>query len=183
MMKMNRVALLILVCSNFVALGSAHAQSNYNRGDYPHWSDFDGNGRNTRQELLTMLSTIPVSYSSNGRTVTHGRWISSWTGDIYVNPRDLEIDHTVALGYAHARGAKYWSREQREIFANDPRNLQAVEGTLNRKKGAAGITEWLPPKNQCQYIARFHRIMLTYKLSYYDKERVKVNELISKCSL
>ncbi|MGI2025633.1 GmrSD restriction endonuclease domain-containing protein [Shewanella glacialipiscicola] len=182
-MKLNRVALLILVCSNLVVPNSALAKSNYNRSDYPHWSDLDGNGRNTRQDLLATLSTVPVSYSSNERTVTRGRWISSWTGGIYINPRELEIDHTVALGYAHARGGKYWSLEQREIFANDPRNLQAVEGALNRQKGAAGITEWLPPKNQCQYIARFHRIMLTYKLSYYDKERVKVNELISKCSL
>ncbi|WP_227520150.1 DUF1524 domain-containing protein [Marinobacter sp. LV10R510-11A] len=34
------------------------------------------------------------------------------------------------------RGANEWSREKREEFANDLRNLWPVEASLNRSKGA-----------------------------------------------
>ncbi len=44
--------------------------------------------------------------------------------------------------------------------------------SLNRQKGAKGLDEWLPPKNQCQYIARFERIRKTYGLDLStSKER------------
>ncbi|WP_413495506.1 DUF1524 domain-containing protein [Shewanella baltica] len=164
-----------------ISNGLAAADLKYHREDYPHWTDLDGNGLNTRQDLLATQSTVKPSFSRDGKTVMRGRWVSPWTGQIYLDAFMLDVDHTVPLGYAHARGAKYWNSYQREVFANDVRNLQIVEKGLNIEKGAAGINEWLPPFNQCHYILRFHRIMKIYQLKYFSNEESRVQELVAQC--
>ena len=70
----------------------------------------------------------------------------------------------IALLRAWEHGAKSWSKSKREQFANDPINLVAVEASLNREKGAKGLDEWLPPKNQGQYKVRFERVLTKYGL-------------------
>ena len=179
MTRLSSLALLMLSLS--ITNGLAAADLKYHREDYPHWSDLDGNGLNTRHDLLATQSTVKPSFSRDGKTVTRGRWVSPWTGQIYLDPFALDVDHTVPLGYAHARGAKYWDRYQREMFANDMRNLQVDEKGLNKEKGSAGITEWLPPTNQCQYILRFYRIMKTYHLKYFTKEEPRALALVAQC--
>lgn len=56
-------------------------------------------------------------------------------------------------------------------FANVPANLLSVEASLNRQKGAKGLGEWLPPKNQCQYILRFYRIVKLYSVELTSEEK------------
>lgn len=41
----------------------------------------------------------------------------------------------VALSDAWQKGAARWSEARRRAFANDPRNLLAVDGRLNAQKG------------------------------------------------
>ena len=72
------------------------------------------------------------------------------------------------MGLGH--GASTWSQDTRESFANNPANLLSVEASLNRQKGANGLNEWLPPANRCQYIARFLRVVKTYKLTLSQQE-------------
>lgn len=157
----------------------SHAVQPYDRHLYDHWIDADGDCQNARHELLQELSTGQVTLNSSGCTVQHGRWNDPYTGRIFTNARDMDIDHMVPLAWAHAHGAHSWNADLRRQFANDPVNLFAVEASANRSKGAKGPLEWLPPSQayHCQYITRFHRIVLTYKLQYSDYEAREMEAL------
>jgi hypothetical protein len=81
-------------------------------------------------------------------------------------------------------GADIWSRERKEMFANDFDNLILVLASLNSQKGAKGLDEWLPPNNpyRCEYIARFNAIMVKYELSYIPSEQRIVDKMIKACT-
>ena len=47
----------------------------YNRKDWPHWIDADGDCQNTRQELLIATSKKPVQFKDSKHcTVIYGEW-------------------------------------------------------------------------------------------------------------
>ena len=151
---------------------SAADISKYKRDLFGHgWADFDGDCKSTRHEILTDFSTItPLYKSSKQCRVVRGRWISMYTGDIHIKARVLDIDHIVPVAWAWYHGANEWDTDARIAFYNDVANLIAVEAKLNRQKSAKGPDKWLPPKNQCLYLARFLRIVKKYKLSLSDRE-------------
>ncbi|SHG34634.1 Protein of unknown function [Marinomonas polaris DSM 16579] len=138
----------------------------YSRDEFGRgWADEDKDCQNTRQEILISLSTAPVRFSDDRECrVTFGRWISMYSGEVIFDASKLDIDHIVPLKWAWDHGADKWGKEKRERFANDPINLVAVEASLNRQKGAKGLDEWLPPKNEIQYKSRFNRILKLYGL-------------------
>ncbi|NVK01363.1 MAG: HNH endonuclease [Oceanospirillaceae bacterium] len=140
--------------------------SEYSREKFGHgWADTDGDCQNTRAEILIKTSTSTIQYKDlDNCSVVRGRWISPFTSRIYFEASKLDVDHLVPLKWAWDRGASAWSQTKREAFANDPRNLLVVEASLNRSKGAKGVDMWLPPKNKCQYAARFVRVALEYEL-------------------
>jgi hypothetical protein len=154
----------------------------YDRHLYDHWIDADRDCQNQRHEILQELSTGRITLSKNGCRVVRGRWNDPYTGEIFMNSKDLDIDHMVPLAYAHARGSHSWDADKRRQFANDPVNLFAVKASENRAKGAKGPLEWLPPNKdyQCSYVTRFHRIMKTYDLEYADWEKAKITSLRAK---
>jgi len=144
------------------------------------WLDTDGDCLNTRHEMLADLSTGPVV--RDGCRVIHGRWNDPYTGIIFTSSSKLDIDHIVPLKWAWDRGAAGWGQNQRLDFANDPRNLMAVEASANRQKGAKGPLEWLPPNRayRCEYILRFKRLALTYKLSFTAPEAQGMDRIQAK---
>lgn len=145
------------------------------------WLDFDGDCRDSRAEALISMSTIPVRFAKGGCRVVAGRWISPFTGNVIMNASDIDIDHLAALKWAWDRGADDWTQEKRESFANDPVNLWPVEAHLNREKGAKGPNEWLPPKGQCQYVARVRRVTIMYGLNLTDDELAWFKSFLSQC--
>jgi len=157
----------------------ASAPAGYDRALYGGWTDADGNCRNTRHDLLAAMSTAVVKLNDNSCAVLGGRWLDPYTGRIFTQPGQLDIDHVVPLAWAHERGAALWPEEQRVAFANDAVNLLAVEAAANRAKGARGPLDWLPPDSRyhCEYVTRFHRIVLTWKLQYHPGERARMDEL------
>jgi hypothetical protein len=153
------------------------AATSYDRGLYGDWTDEDGDCLNTRHEVLAALSTGPVLTSPDGCRVVHGRWNDPYTGVVFTHAPSLDIDHLVPLAWAHDHGGHSWSPELRAAFANDMRNLFAVEAAVNRQKGAKGPDEWLPPNPafRCEYILRFERIVKLYGLTYRTDEKAKVD--------
>ena len=149
----------------------------YNRNAFGSgWADDDKDGQNTRAEILIDQSTGPVTFSDDREVVVlTGRWISIFTNKIIVVARYADIDHIVPLKWAWDHGAYKWDYEKRLKFANDPRNLAAVEAGLNRSKGAKGPTEWLPPENKCGYVLRFIRLYKTYGLELSDSEQKEMD--------
>lgn len=157
----------------------------YNRDDYHHWIDSDGNNLNTRHEVLLANSVSVVTYNKSKSRVLRGKWNDPYSGKVFYESSQLEIDHIVPLGWAHPRGAYAFSASQKETFANDMTNLLAVEASLNQEKGAKGPAEWLPPNHlyRCQYLARFHRIVLKYSLDYFESEKRVMRKMMESCNL
>ena len=89
-----------------------------------------------------------------------------YTGKTFRQSADVDIDHMVPLYWAWQHGARTWSKDKRVRFANDPRNLFAVQKSLNREKSASYPLKWLPPNIafRCSYVVRFERIVKIYDL-------------------
>jgi hypothetical protein len=156
----------------------------YNRSDWPHWLDDDKDCQNTRHEILIQTSTKPVEFKTDNEcSVLAGEWYDPYSGDTFTISKDLDLDHIVPLKFAHGHGADKWSREHRATFANDLDNLILAKASLNRQKGAKGLTEWLPPNYsyRCEYIARFNSVMAQYELSYIPSEKRIINRMVKAC--
>jgi|SRR5690554_1008827 len=147
---------------------SKTSSTGYNRNLFKHWSDEDKNCINTRHEILKAQSTGPVTMSDNGCMVIRGRWNDPYTGKIFYESKKVDVDHLIPLKWAWDNGANKWSSDKRERFANDERNLFAVDASANRSKGAKGAREWLPPneKFHCQYVTRYLRVLIIYEFPF-----------------
>src|SRR5690554_2074594 len=88
-------ALAQLVTATPVSVG-------YDRSLFQHWIDADGNGCDTRQEVLIAESTTPVVKGA-GCTVVSGTWYSWYDGQTWTDPSDVDIDHLVQIGRASCR--------------------------------------------------------------------------------
>lgn len=156
----------------------------YNRKDWPHWIDADGDCQDTRQELLIATSKIPVQFKDSKHcTVIYGEWYGVYTGKKFTKASDIDIDHIVPLAHAHRHGAENWTKEQRKTFANDFENLVAVSDSANRSKSDKAPDEWLPPLKSywCEYGKRWERIKEKYRLWYSEQEHNALNQLAETC--
>ena len=110
--------------------------------DYGGWIDADGDGINTRHEVLIEESLAPVQMSTDGKSVESGLWFDPYTAKTFILPRDggrtlIDIDHMVPLKEAHQSGAYKWTKKKRSDYANDldnPGHLIAVDSSANRSK-------------------------------------------------
>ncbi|WP_300499798.1 HNH endonuclease family protein [Marinobacter sp.] len=156
----------------------------YERSAFNHWVDKDNDCLNERHELLEQLSTGPVHYSDDKCRVTRGRWNDPYTGKVFFDSSDVDVDHVVALKRAWDKGASTWSDNKRERFANDPINLLVVDDGTNQSKGAKSVLGWLPPNKayHCNYATRYLRVLITYELekSYQNKVRRLQQQLCAK---
>ncbi|MDE0171393.1 MAG: HNH endonuclease family protein [bacterium] len=156
----------------------------YDRDLFPHWSDLDGDGCDTRQEVLIRDSAIePVMHPERICRVVDGRWWSSYDDTWTSNPASLHIDHLVPLAEAWESGARLWSAEQREAFANDMTGLIAVSAAANTSKGASDPAEWLPQNEdvRCIYGAVWIEVKATWGLTADPAEIDALEALAAVC--
>jgi len=164
----------------------AEKQKGYRREDWPHWNEVPGSCRDTRAAVLIRDSLEPVQLSSDGCRVIRGRWRDPYTGEEFRDPKELDIDHRVALDEAHDSGGHAWSRERRTAFANDlsdRRTLVTVASAVNRAKGSKGPDAWLPPDHTqlCRYVADWVAVKLRWELAMDTKERAAVDKVLEGC--
>lgn len=158
----------------------------YDRSEWPHWIDSDGDCQDARAEILIQTSEVPVKFKRNrGCNVSHGRWTDPYSGRSFTRASDLDIDHVVPLAWAHGHGADNWSRERKRAFANDPDNLQPVEASINREKGSRGPDDWLPPNKgyHCLYLSRFVGVVRGYQLRLETVEVQHLRPLARRCQI
>ena len=143
----------------------------YQRHEWlPHgWADVDGDGCNTRAEVLLIEAVGPVVRGS-GCSLVAGHWQDHYTGRTTTAPTHLQIDHLVALADAAASGGWAWPAEHKVAFANDlsdPDELNATWGPENERKADHGPDKWLPPAPtfRCAYVAAYARIKARWGLS------------------
>ncbi|MXS83764.1 HNH endonuclease [Nitrosomonas oligotropha] len=160
------------------------SQKPYNRKDWPHWIDADGDCQNTRQEMLIAASRMPVQFKNSKHcTVVKGEWVGAYTGKVFTKASDVDIDHIVPLAHAHQHGAGKWSRKQRREFANDSENLIVVSDSVNQSKSDKAPHEWLPPRKDywCEYGRRWTSIKEKYRLWFSSRELKTLRMLAETC--
>jgi len=77
----------------------------YDRKAWKHWVDVDKDCQNTRHEVLLEESLAPVTFktSKNCRVVS-GNWLGAYSGKVFTDASQLDIDHLVPLKEAHESG-------------------------------------------------------------------------------
>ena len=170
----------------FVRVENEHA-GGYVRDLFDYPADLDGDGCDTRSEVLQVESITPAQVDIFGCTVVQGDWISPYDGMVSSNPGEFEIDHVVSLKEAWDSGAWAWNGLALVAYANDlsdQRGLRAVSTTTNRSKGDRDPSNWLPPSAAavCPYIADWVEIKARWGLSMDQSEYGRIrNLLIGPC--
>ena len=159
----------------------------YDRDDWRHWIDVDGDCQNTRHEVLIEESRITVTYKSDRRCqVEAGRWFGAYTSSTVTQASELDVDHMVPLANAHRSGGWAWGAERKRRYANsldDPDHLIAVTAGANRSKGAKGPGEWKPPNRSywCEYSVDWIRIKETWELTVTPGEAAALQDMLATC--
>lgn len=151
------------------------------------WADVDANGCDTRNDMLARdlieiqrkdscviaSGTLQSRYTDATVTFIRGAGTSS----------KVQIDHVVALKDAWETGAYALTAGQRLQLANDPLNLQAIEGSVNASKSASNASEWLPPATgyRCTYVARQVSVKKTYGLWVTAAEKNAIAAVLASC--
>ncbi|WP_304608046.1 HNH endonuclease family protein [Gordonia effusa] len=146
------------------------------------------NGCDTRDDILRR-DLVAVVLRSGTCKVERGTLHDRYTGKIIDFVRgertsnQVQIDHVVALADAWQKGAQQWTSGKRLEFANDPANLQAVDGAANRQKSAGDAATWLPPNKsyRCTYISRQIAVKATYGVWVTPAERDAMSRVLDSC--
>ncbi|MCX6463208.1 MAG: HNH endonuclease family protein, partial [Pseudonocardiales bacterium] len=116
------------------------------------WADVDRDGCDQRNQVLARdLSAVEFRPGTRDCVVLSGALLDPYTGDGVpflrgeATSADVQIDHVVSLSNAWQTGAQSLDLDTRELFANDPLNLLAVDGPTNGAKGDGDAATWLPP--------------------------------------
>lgn len=162
---------------------AAPVTTGYDRAKFVHWVDEDGNGCDTRREVLIQESQIPV-VRTGSCTVTGGQWYSWFDGATWVNPSDVDIDHLVPLSEAWQSGASGWTPDVRRAYANDlglDVSLEAVTDNVNQSKGDKDPASWLPPlaDTHCRYATDWVLVKYRWDLRVDEAERAALNSIIA----
>ena len=158
----------------------------YKRTAFKHWIDADKNGCNTRAEVLIAEAIVKPKIGPKCK-LTGGKWISSYDGKTITNASQLDVDHMVPLAEAWRSGAWNWTAVQRQAYANDLENSQAliaVTLSTNRSKGDKDPALWLPKigrEDLCEYIKNWIDVKWKYSLSMDVKESNKLQSELVTC--
>ena len=161
--------------------------SGYNRDLFKHWIDADGDGCDTRREVLIEESLTTVTVGS-GCSLEGGTWVSAYDGEETSNPSDFDVDHFVPLSEAWASGANEWNSDTRERFANDldySLALIAVSDSSNRSKSDSDPAEWMPPNAnyKCEYVFAWVNVKFRWGLSIDAAEKAALEKVWGSCSV
>jgi hypothetical protein len=160
-------------------------RNGYDRKAFRHWVDADGDGCDTRvQVLIDEAVTTPVR--ADGCSLSGGVWESYYDSVQVIDASLLDIDHVVPLAEAWDSGAYQWDADRRRSYANDverPEALVAVTRHTNRSKGDSDPQEWLPPDEAawCRYVAEWVSIKLANGLSADPGEVAVLETLAADC--
>lgn len=173
-------------------------KTGYEREEFGQaWSDdvtvdFGHNGCDTRNDILRRdldPESLVLKEGTHDCVALSGTLHDPYSGqDIEFQrgaqtSRAVQIDHVVPLADAWQKGAQQWSPEKRRDFANDPRNLLAVDGPLNQQKGAGDAATWLPPNKgfRCEYARRIVEVKAAYELWVTEAEKDALSRLLNAC--
>jgi len=153
-------------------------RTGYKRTLFRIWIDADGNGCDTRHEVLIAEAIVAPKVSA-ACALSGGRWTSLYDGLTFTDASQLDIDHVVPLAEAWDSGAYRWTAARRQAFANDlgvSWSLIAVSAASNRSKGDKDPAGWLPPLAgyRCRYLAVWVSIKERWSLAVDPAEKTAI---------
>ena len=176
--------------ANTLAISVADVPPNlpkYDRGDWRHWVDDDGDCQDARQETLIAEAQGAVRYErADECRVASGDWAGAYTGERFSDPGDLDIDHMVPLANAHRSGAWQWDKARKREYANyleRDNHLIAVKAAANRSKSDKGPEDWQPPRSEyhCQYATDWVDIKRRWGLTATPREAAALRGMLAGC--
>jgi hypothetical protein len=162
--------------------------SGYVRALFEHWRDIDGDGCDSREQVLKRDSVTLPQVDPYKCKVVAGDWVSPYDGARWSSPTDVDIDHVVALKEAWDSGAWAWSSATRKAYANDTsdkRTLLAVTDNVNQQKSDKDPSNWVPPlkSNLCTYLGNWISVKARWNLSMDQSEWGRIKNLLnSSCA-
>ena len=134
--------------------------------------------RKAGRRLPSPAARIVASWRENG-------W-GPWSGEIFNEAGDVDIDHHVPLGHAHESGGWRWDDDRKRAFANDltqPASLQVTKASLNRQKGKQPPDEWRPDDRRgwCGYAADWIVVKSRWDLTVTEAESTSLREMLETC--
>jgi hypothetical protein len=162
----------------------AEDRTGYLRSKFRHWIDADGDGCNTRREVLIAEADDPVTVGPPC-TLTGGRWFSYYDRRSWTDPSRIDIDHMVPLAEAWDSGASSWTADRRRDFANDlgdRRSLVGVTDSVNRSKGDQDPTDWMPQFDRCRYLREWVAVKHRWSLTVDASEQDALEDLADDCT-
>ncbi|MGV9313512.1 HNH endonuclease [Streptomyces sp. NPDC003691] len=158
-------------------------RTGYTPAAFPHWNA----GRDpedlcdTRREVL-LAEALEAPDISPGCTLSGGRWHSYYDNQSTSSLRDLAVVHAVPLPEAWGSGARNWTAERREAYAND----QGATGSLNvvlartaRERDNQNLNHWHPPSDGalCRYAKDWVATKLRWGLNVDKNENEALKAL------
>ncbi len=152
----------------------------FGRDQWVHWLDVDGDGCDTRDEVL-VAEAVAAPRTSGGCDADGGAWRSIYDGEVGDDPSTFDVDHLVPLAEAHRSGGWSWDAERKTAYANDlgdPRTLVAVSASSNRAKGDRDPAGWLPEVDVCEYVGDWVAVKARWSLSVDAEEATELSDLL-----
>ena len=156
----------------------------YDRDHFAGWIDSDEDCVDTRHEIL-QAEAASFSMNAEGCAVASGEWFDLYTNRTFTDPRDLDVDHVVALADAWVSGAWAWADELLDRFANDFGNLNAIAAGENRSKSARGPAGYSPsaPAAACDYLVQYATVKIRWGLSITPQDFEVVATGLAGCDV
>ena len=126
----------------------------------------------------------PYSQSVEPRIVAEmgGIVYGPYTGRVFDNIRDTDIEHIVARSEGHDSGLCAADSQTRKRFYSDLLNLTLAAPKVNRhQKVAKDAAEWLPDINRCWFADRVLRVRQKYGLTIDRREAEALDSVLSGC--
>lgn len=167
------------------------AKTGYDRDEFGSgWQDPDRNGCDARNDVLARdMTDLTFERGTHDCIVLTGVLDDPYSGATIDFQRGqttssaVQIDHVVALSDAWQKGAQQLSDDERELLANDPLNLLAVDGPTNASKSDGDAATWLPPEKsfRCEYVARQVAVKQAYELWVTEAEQDAMVRVLTTC--
>ena len=164
---------------------STDAIPEYDRSSLPtDWRDLDGNGCNTREDVLK--NNLRKYARFDGCKVTSGTLYDYYNGKILKYDKNvdagggIQIDHIVAIGNAWISGGYEWANDAWITYINDNNVLIPTASSTNREKSDKDITEWQPANFNfiCAYMKKQVEIKNNYNLTVTAEEKVTFKNIL-----
>lgn len=148
------------------------------------WTDTDGNGCTTRQDVMARDAIELVDADGDcqpEQVVIADRYTG--TAFVALDVADAHTEHVVSAHDAWLTGAQGWDQATREAFYQDPLNLITVEGSVNMSKGDLNAAQWLPPyvDGHCEFAAHQVTVKAKYDLGVTDAEYAALSDILAGC--